>query len=581
VEDFQRFSPGSAPGDITPSGRFFVDSSGIRGVLRVTVVLSPGWHIYATTQKPGGPMRTEIVLAPSDEYRVAGPFEPDMAPTVKKSEVFPVPEEFHEGAVTWTAPIELAQGTDATRLMIRGEVDGQICKEDGMCIPLSNLDTRFTAQYGGVGEGAIPSRDAAPSGYAPVDARVLVQNIAFGLLGGLILNLMPCVLPVIGLKILSFVEQASGSRWRAFQLNLVYAIGIMAVFLVLATLAAGLHLGWGEHFTDTRFKISMIVLVFAMALSFLGVWELPIPGFVGRGKSGELAAQEGVAGAFFKGVFTTILATPCSGPFLGPLFGYTLQQPPYVTYLIMASVGFGMALPYLILGMFPDLMRWMPKPGAWMDTFKELMGFILLGSLVFLFSTVHADYYLATLSLLIGVWFACWWIGRTPLVAGLDRRLVTWVGGMTVAAVVGMVSFHYLVPHDRFIQWQEFSPGALASAQREGRTVVVDFTANWCLTCKLNLVRAIDTRRVGELIADYNIVPLLADWTDRSDEIKLALESLGSRSIPLLAIYPAASPERPIILRDLLSESRVLEAIRQAGPSRVTSSEARTARHSG
>ena len=140
-------------------------------------------------------------------------------------------------------------------------------------------------------------------------------------------------------------------------------LGILSVFLVLASLAAGANLSWGEQFTNLSFKITMIAIVFAMALSFLGVWEIPIPGFVGAGKSVELSNKEGVAGAFFKGVFATILATPCSGPFLGPVFGYTMTQPPFVTYVIMLSVGFGMALPYLVIGVFPGLGAGFPSLG--------------------------------------------------------------------------------------------------------------------------------------------------------------------------------------------------------------------------
>jgi thiol:disulfide interchange protein len=189
-------------------------------------------------------------------------------------------------------------------------------------------------------------------------------------------------------------------------------------------LAVSAQQAWGEHFTLPWFKVALTGLVFAMALSFLGVWEIPIPGFVGTGRAGKLQAEEGPGGAFFKGVFTTILATPCSGPFLGPLFAFLLKQPPYVTYLVFGAVGLGMASPYLIVGAFPKLIRFLPKPGAWMETFQQLMGFLLLATVVYLFWTMTSTYFVPTLTLLlVGLWPACWWIGRTPLTQHRYGRL--------------------------------------------------------------------------------------------------------------------------------------------------------------
>ncbi len=466
------------------------------------------------------------------------------------------------------APINVTGSGDVESLSAVGEIDGQICSETA-CLPLSGMDTEFTARYAGTVELPPESvkKTTSTQRSDTIVWPVFLRNIGLGILGGLILNLMPCVLPVIGLKLISFIEQSQGSRWEAFRLNLIYALGILSVFLVLGTLAATLNLGWGEQFTNTGFKLTMVILVFAMALSFLGIWEIPIPGFVGRGKSQELAAKEGPAGAFFKGVFTTILATPCSGPFLGPLFGYTIKQPPVVTYVIMLSIGLGMALPYLIVGAIPALIRWLPRPGAWMDTFKQLMGFVLLGTTVFLMSSLNQDLFLPTIATLFAVWFGCWWIGRVSIMATLNRKMISWVSAAGSAAIVGFLSFQLLGPHETYVDWQTYTPTALSSASQQGKTVMVDFTANWCATCKFNLKFAIDTPEVSSLLEQNGIVPMLADWSDESEDLKKTLESLGSRSIPLLAIFPANSPDKPIILRDLVTKQRVLDALKQAGPS--------------
>jgi thiol:disulfide interchange protein len=312
-------------------------------------------------------------------------------------------------------------------------------------------------------------------------------------------------------------------------------------------------------------------------LSFLGVWEIPIPGFVGSGKAAEAATHEGASGAFAKGVLSTVLATPCSGPLLGSVFGFTLRQPPGVIYAIFAAIGLGMASPYLLIGAFPQLIRFLPKPGLWMDTFKHIMGFVLLGTVVFLFTFLDRNYVVPTFGMLVGLWAGCWWIGRVPLTAELGRKIGVWVQGAAVAAGAGCISFVLLLPHDALLPWQPFSVGALSKLRSEGKTVMVDFTADWCLTCKTNLKFAINTPGVLEVIRSNDVVPLLADWTDGSQEIKDMLTALESNSIPVVAIFPADRPNEPIVLRDLISQGRLLDALKEAGPSQSSVAAKQTA----
>lgn len=421
----------------------------------------------------------------------------------------------------------------------------------------------------------------------PATSLSLPLVLAMGLAGGLILNLMPCVLPVLGLKLMAFAQQSGRARREVFEMNLWYVAGLFTVFFVLATasVAANLGLGtsnlaWGEQFTSTRFNIVMASVVFAFALSFLGIWEIPIPGFIGE-RAGHVQTKEGPLGSFLKGVLSTILATPCSGPFLGPVFGFTLSQPTAVTYAVFGSIATGMALPYLLVGLFPGLVRFLPKPGAWMEMVKEIMGFVMLGTVVFLFTFLDSDYVLPTLGLLFAIWMGCWWIGRAQTLAPTSPKTGRWVQATGLAAALGAVSFTFLGPVESIIAWEPFSRARLAELREEGSTVLVDFSADWCLTCKLNLATAIETSDVKELIDENRVVPLLADWTEENDEIKRMLESLQSRSIPLLAIYPGCRPGEPmrdpIILRDLLTESQVLAAIREAGPSQQCDPEIRAA----
>ncbi|NBT14193.1 MAG: hypothetical protein EBS56_11555 [Planctomycetia bacterium] len=425
--------------------------------------------------------------------------------------------------------------------------------------------------------GGVPAPLAAPTVPRSLS---LATALLMGLAGGLILNLMPCVLPVLGLKLMSFAQQSGKARQEVFRMNLWYCAGLYAVFFVLATasVAANLGLGsenlaWGEQFTSTRFNVTMAAIVFAFALSFLGVWELPIPGFIGE-KAGHVQSQEGPVGAFLKGVLSTVLATPCSGPFLGPVFGFTLSQPTPVTYAVFGAIATGMALPYLLVGAFPGLVKFLPRPGAWMETLKEVLGFVMLGTVVFLFTFLDHDYFIPTFALLVGIWAACWWVGRAQETGLGAVGFGRWVQAAAIATVVGSLAFAFLGPVKSILPWEPFSRARLAELRQGGATVLVDFSADWCMTCKLNLATAIETTRVKQAIEANRVVPLLADWTEESPEIKSMLETLQSRSIPVLAVFPASAanepPRDPIILRDLITESQVLEALKQAGPSRPT-----------
>jgi suppressor for copper-sensitivity B len=582
------------------------------------------WHAYALADKPSspiGPRPTLIVLSDTAGFRFTKPVA-SVEPVTKHMEGNELAQQVHETAVRWTIQLEIPLTTTPGQHSITGIIGLQTCRATecdgpqgihfsgvitvGSATVPNSLPLRFSSGKYAEAE-RIASRESAegtvginlpPStpnnaisqieGYTVIPVTDASKNaplpvmILFGVLGGLILNLMPCVLPVIGLKILGFAEQAGHSRARILSLNLWYAAGILAVFLILATLSMGAHLGiaeknldWGDQFQSTKFNIAMASVVFVMALSFLGVWEIPIPGFIGSGKTQKLASQEGASGAFAKGVMTTILATPCSGPFLGPVFALTLAQPPLVTYVIFTAIGVGMALPYLLIGVFPSLVAWLPKPGAWMETFKQLMGFVMLATLVYIFTFINRDYLVPTFALLIGLWAACWWIGRTPGYEPLSKRLVAWGQASMFAMLVGWFAFSQLGPpvqgRDE-LAWQPFTMAELQRQSREGKTVLVDFTANWCATCLTNLKFSINTAPVKKVVEANNVVVLKADKTEESPEIDELLHKLGYKTIPVLAAFPADRPGEVLVLTDLVSRGQVVNLLNRAGPSRDVSS---------
>ena len=574
--------------------------------IRIELIPETGWHLYApksdATTEVGQGKPSIVSLVPNGKIEVCGIFA-DKTHRVSEPELRATGAV--EGPVVFTVHVEPPENKSAAQAEEDRQLDvivGYQTCSDVTCDPpwasrlritfpendpdtptLSFLDSRYVEASQKPAAVTLPSKtepnttavtssDPVPSGSQ--QGLSLPLALLAGVLGGLILNLMPCVLPVLGLKLMSFAQQSGRARKEIFQLNLWYCAGLYAVFFVLATASvaanlglAGNNLAWGEQFTSAGFNITMAAIVFSFALSFLGVWELPIPGFIGT-TAGKVQSQEGPAGSFLKGVLSTILATPCSGPFLGPVFGFTLTQPTGVTYAVFAAIATGMALPYFIVGIFPSLVRFIPKPGAWMETLKEVLGFVMLGTVVFLFTFLDSNYFVPTFALLISIWTGCWWVGRAQKQTGF-AGFGQWLQGCGIAATLGTVAFTFLSPVDSVIEWVPFSKSRLSELRREGSPVMVDFSAEWCLTCKYNLAFAIETPSVKKALKKANIVPMLADWTDGSPEIKAMLESIKSKSIPVLAFFPPATKQNeassPIILRDLVTESQVLDAIKRAG----------------
>lgn len=571
--------------------------------LHLQAVTDESYHIYAYGDKPAEGFGSKPTLI--DLRKLSGLIAGEVKASAKPHKVVlekagPNGEDMtsfeHEGAVQWTIPLKIPDDAEPGSVQISGGIGYQTCNAKGCDRPTAanfhvtlQVATDSSAKnqvaplsfsagdYNEVAQWVEKINAHAPANNAtagtvtarePLNLGTLGIYVISSLIGGFILNFMPCVLPVIGLKVMAFAQQAGNSRAKVFWLNIWYSFGIISVFLILASMAAFAGFAWGQQFQYVWFQVAMACVVFAMALSFLGVWEIPIPGFAGGQGAQKLQQQEGLLGAFFKGVFTTILATPCSGPMLGPVFGFSASQPPYISYVIFGSVGLGMSLPYLVIAVVPDAIKLLPKPGAWMDTFKQLMAFGLLGTVVYLFYVIGAEYYVPALALLIGVWFACWWIGKISYTAEWNVKAFNWVGALGVAALVGAGAFYFLSPSEKLLPWQPYSDAALAQARAEGKTVMIDFTADWCPNCKLNLARAIDIEPVRQKVEENEVVTLLADWTHKNDEIQNKLLELKSNSIPVLAIYPAnAADSEVIILRDVLSQHDVISSLDEAGPS--------------
>jgi thiol:disulfide interchange protein DsbD len=395
----------------------------------------------------------------------------------------------------------------------------------------------------------------------------IVKAALFALLAGFILNFMPCVLPVVSLKVLGFVEQSQESGRRVAFMGLSFAAGIFAVFLVLAALASFAGYNWGELFQKQSFLITMIGLVFAMSLSLFGVFQLPIPHFATN--TTETSAQRsGYLESFYKGTLATFLATPCSGPLLGGAMAWTLRQPPTQIFTVFSCLGLGMAAPYVVMSFFPNTLHWLPRPGNWLIHFERLMGFALLATVIYLLTVLPEQ-------MTVGVLLFCFflaigfyiWGKMTTLSDSTRRRLIVRLTAVIVMVVGGWVSLD-LVPSmarnvelvsEKSQQWQPYTDKKLLEAAMENRWVVVDFTAEWCPNCLLVEKTVLQNRTVVETFRKHDALLLRADLTMENPPAKRLLQKMGSRSIPFLALFPPGENYwKPYFLRDLYRVKDVL-----------------------
>jgi thiol:disulfide interchange protein/DsbC/DsbD-like thiol-disulfide interchange protein len=414
---------------------------------------------------------------------------------------------------------------------------------------------------------------------APVASRGLLGFLFLGFLGGFILNLMPCVLPVISLKIFGFVQQAGQDRRKVLQSGLAFIAGIFVWFIGLALLlvalkAAGHQITWAAQFTNPYFVLFLGVIVLVFALNLFGVFEISPPQAVMR-VAGE--AGHGNAGSFFQGVFATVLATPCTAPFLGTALGFAFTQSAAVILAMFVAIAAGMSAPYFLLSVQPAWLRFLPKPGPWMEHVKQLMGFLLLATLLFLLYVLGAqrgtDAIIWASSFLLIISLACWMKGRFILPsASLTTRAVVLV--LILVLVIGS-GFYFVGQKFRLAQlspaqtqsageWQPFTPERLESELAQGRSVFVDFTAAWCITCKFNEATVLESGPVRDAFRRNGIVKLKADWTNADPAITKILKQFGRPGVPFYVLYPAG--RSPITFPELLTKGIVLEKLETIAP---------------
>ncbi len=405
-----------------------------------------------------------------------------------------------------------------------------------------------------------------------------VWALLFAFIGGMILNLMPCVLPVMSVKVLSFVKLASENRSTTLKHGAAFTFGVLLSFWVLAGLllilqAYGNSVGWGFQLQEPLFVAALAALLLIFSLSLFGVFEIgaSVTAYAGQA---NMRQKTGLIASFLSGVLATAVATPCTGPFLGTAIGFAVTLSPLPALLIFTSLGLGMAFPYLLLAAFPRLLRFMPKPGAWMETFKEVMGFLMLATVLWLIWVFGAQTNTLGVALLLAGFFflsiGCWILGKwgTPIQSKTVRAIgylfaALWFGAGSYIIVNSTAAWviAYDVPQANQTvtadAWEPFSAERVADLQKKGIPVFVDFTAKWCLICQANhLVLVSDA--VATKFDALGVVRMKADWTRKDGKITEALRQFGRNGVPLYVLYGANS-ETAAILPQVLTPENVLE----------------------
>jgi thiol:disulfide interchange protein len=588
-----------------------------------------------TAYDPGSPAKVAALVSiehgwhvnshqPSFEYLIPTVLDLQLPPgwaagafvyPVAKLKVFsfePKPLAVYDGDVVVLAEIKLPKGVAKGTYPVTASLRYQACN-DSQCLPpvTSKAEIRVKVEPGGKpqqsdlfahaaaaaaaappasGTGVSPG---VPAAAEPVETRAakpagsLALTLLLALFGGLVLNAMPCVLPVLSLKLFGLVRSAGHGRAEVVRGTLATAAGILVSFLAMAAAAvafraAGTAVGWGVQFQHPGFVAFLAVLVVLFCLNLWGLFEIQLPHRLAQ--LGGAGAREGVAGHFFSGLFATLMATPCSAPFLGSAVGFALAQTAPVIFAVFLALGLGMALPYLLVAAVPGVARFLPRPGTWMETVRGAMGFLLAGSAVWLFyvlSSQVAPEQLAAIQLgLLGIALFVWLRHRSVGSTGGGRTL----RGAAVAGVVAAIAVTLFAavaatgnagPRAAtqyastgspaaagLIPWVAFDRARAESLARGGQLVFVDVTANWCFTCKVNERLVLDTPEVARAFQEHGVVPMRADWTNRDNTIGAFLAEHGRYGIPFYLLYrPGRAPH---VFSELPTRDGLVATVRAA-----------------
>lgn len=441
------------------------------------------------------------------------------------------------------------------------------------------IETQIPITYGTVAGGPATPKNSANRPL--LQARVVqaqdtvslttLTALGFAILGGLILNLMPCVFPVLSLKILQLVDTQRRRGSLALH-GLSFTLGTACSMLFLAGVLIalrqlGISVGWGFQLQSPAVVAVLALLFFAISLNLFGLFEFTAASHLADARAVKSLPTTGPAGSFWTGVLAVVVASPCTAPFMGAALGFAISQPVPQTILIFLGLGLGMALPWLILTLVPVWTRLLPKPGAWMLNFKRIMALPMVAAFCWLFWVLSRQVNVYGLITLI---FACacataffWSVGREQYGRGKSTvlKLLTGMAALCAISLIAAGSFSRAQTPMLSHNWEVWSENAVNQAITEGHPVMVDFTAAWCVTCQFNKATAIDTAGAHKIMDDLGYRRFVADWTNRDTAISKILNAFGRTGVPLYLLYDAKGS--PTILPELLTESSFIEALQK------------------
>lgn len=550
--------------------------------ITVDIVIPDNWHVNANVAAD------EFLKPSSVEIGARGiEFgEPKWPEPIKEyNEVLEFENLVFKGHFQIKIPVKtVADGYDS--LTTNATFHYQAC-DNSICLAPASVDIRIGKNKAGISKANsaadLKKNDEGNGTQESNNAASVALLLFFAFVGGIILNLMPCVLPVLSLKLFSLIKQAGESRSKLVSLGLSTTAGILVSFWVLAGIVAAIKAGggaagWGMQFQSPGFIAFMIVILTAFAMSFFGVFEIWLPGSATT-RMDAAGHKAGIAGAFFTGALLVLLSTPCSAPFLGTAMGFAFTASTPVLFLFFTAAGLGLALPYLLVSAFPGALKVFPKPGKWMVILQKVMGVLLLATVAWLLWIVNEQAGEMGVALfagfLLATAFYSFCIGKfAPPGSSFAyevRLLVIGAIALAFAWFTWSAPQYEKILEERFNArmaqqvledgWYRYSPQLVAEFAKAGRTIFIDATADWCLTCKANEAAVLSDKELLQKLDSAGVVRMKADWTRETPEVNELLYSMGKSGVPAYAIYPKGDKSKQVVLPELLTSGLILEAI--------------------
>ncbi len=569
------------PEEIEKSLNFSITESGNAGISTTNSKIFEGgikvsWNVPQEIPKNGYAEVTANFELPEKYHSYQQPdylfidFDEDSGLKLEET-VYPAGEKDKTGVVSYHGNFQLKKkisiSPDFTgkNLSTNMYIGYQVCLNNGSCLMPEEIEVPVNFSIKGYADQATDTADAAKENN-------ILKFLLMAFIGGLILNVMPCVLPVLSIKAMHLVGQSQQNKSEIMKGSFAYTAGILVSFLILAAVVVilkvtGESVGWGFQFQNIGFTLSLTAIMFVFSLSLFDVFIISAPGMT---MASQASSKEGHWGSFLSGVVAVLLATPCTAPFLGAALGVAFSQPPVMIVLFFLLIGLGLAFPFILLAFWPGVIKKIPRPGEWMNVFKEFMGFLLLGTTVFLLNTVNAlvgggGNFIRVLYWLVALAIASWYYGR--FAKPHFSKTKQWVSlFIAVAIVVGssvfLLDFKETASTEQAQHgaWKKFNPEEVMKLHAEGTPVFVDFGAAWCMTCNTNEKLVLYTDEIQQAFKDKGVALYRGDNTKKDPLIIEWLNKYERAGVPLyLLFYPDQKEAK--VFPEIISKNMILDAL--------------------